>query len=272
MKYLTRFMIAAPRANSKPGVVWAPARGKTNPVKAKSRQVVTSQQGLHPRLVERVLRHMAALHRRPVAKHNRDAFDTVVAALQEAPRPLVLDSFCGTGHSTAALARRHPGHLVVGIDKSADRLARHPGEPGSNYLLLQADCEDIWQLLAAAGHRVDYHYLLYPNPWPKTKHLQRRIHAHASFPLLLQLARGDAQAAPKATDSDTARGHIELRSNWQLYVEEFGVAMHLAGARGRVARVDATEPMTLFERKYRDSGHELWAYRAAIARREQLEG
>ena len=218
-----------------------------------SRRVVSNQQYLHPRLAEVVLRHLRAGYKKPVAPHSAAAFGQLLQALATTPRPLVLDSFCGTGHSTADLARRHPQHLVVGVDKSARRLARHPVDGGDNYLLLRADCEAIWQLLAERGMAVDYHYLLYPNPWPKAAHLQRRVHGHPAFPLLSRLAG----SAP--------RGHIELRSNWQLYVEEFGVAMTLAGVAGRVAQLASAAPLSLFERKYRASGHPLWCY-SAIAR------
>jgi len=94
---------------------------------------------------------------------------------------------------------------------------------------------------------VEYHYLLYPNPWPKSRHLQRRVHGSAAFPFLLQLG-----------------GNIELRSNWQLYVEEFGLAMHLAGRLGWVSLTCPQEPMTLFESKYQSSGHQLWAYNGKL--------
>ena len=216
---------------------------------ANSSPVSSNQQHLHPRLAAVVQRHLHTEHRAKILEHNASAYETLRQALAAQDRPLVLDSFCGTGHSTAALAERHPGHLVVGVDKSAQRLARHPYPDSANYLLLRADCEHIWQLLVRDGVRAEHHYMLYPNPWPKAKQLQRRIHGHASFPLLLQLG-----------------GRLELRSNWQLYVEEFGVAMHLAGCRGRVSKlVDAGPGLSLFERKYRNSGHDLWAYTAQIA-------
>lgn len=183
-----------------------------------------------------------------VSTHGLKAYGVLTRALAEEPRPLVLDSFCGTGHSTIALAERHREHLIVGIDKSAHRLSKNPGGASDNYLLLQANCEDIWYLLARDELQPDYHYLLYPNPWPKAAHLQRRIHGHASFPLLLQLG-----------------GQLELRSNWQVYVEEFGVALHLAGYRGRISQLAEGETdLSLFEQKYRRSGHELWSYTASI--------
>lgn len=216
-----------------------------------SRPVTSNQPGLHPRLADRVLRHLRHPSRRPVPDFSRAAFAELASLQAEDPRPLVLDSFCGTGMSTALLARRHPGHRVVGIDRSADRLGRHESSragdvadsgPGS-YLLLRAECEDIWQLLREAGWQVDCHYLLYPNPWPKAAHLQRRVHGHPGFADLVALG-----------------GRIELRSNWQTYVEEFGVALLLAGIPGRVCRLPEEPPLTRFEAKYRASGHDLWQY------------
>ena len=218
-------------------------------MQAPSRQPTSNQAHLHPRLAETVRKHLEQPSRKPVASHNAAAFELLLYELAARPRPLVLDSFCGTGHSTAALAQRHPGHLVVGIDKSGHRLAKQPGNVTDNVIFLQAECEDLWRLLGERGFAVDYHYLLYPNPWPKAKHLQRRVHGGTGLFWLLQLG-----------------GRIELRSNWQAYVEEFGVAMNLAAHPGSVAQVIPAPPLSLFERKYLDSGHELWAFTCAIGK------
>ena len=212
-------------------------------MQANSRQVSSNQPHLHHKLATVVRRHLSTPYRRPPAEHSIRAYDALRDKLEQ--RPLIVDSFCGTGHSTARLAQQYPDHLVLGIDKSAQRLARHPAGSG-DYLLLQADCGDIWQLLLRDELLPQRHYLLYPNPWPKAKHLQRRVHGHGSFPLLLQLG-----------------GDIILRSNWQLYVEEFGLAMHLAGRRGSISMVDADPALTLFEQKYRNSGHSLWQFYGA---------
>ena len=212
-----------------------------------SRPVHSNQRTLHPRLAKHVHRHLHSRWRKPPRPADADALAQLDEALATHRGPLVLDSFCGTGHSTAELARRHPGALVIGVDKSAHRLRRHRGS--GDYLLLHAHCESVWQHLAAAGARLAAHYILYPNPWPKAEQLARRVHGHPAFPLLLALG-----------------GTLELRSNWQVYVEEFGVALHLAGDRARIAVLTgAAEPLTLFERKYRDSGHTLWQLHAALA-------
>lgn len=219
----------------------------------KSRQITSNQPGLHPKLVATVQRHCGSAFQRPVAPHSAAAFGQLLASLKSSPRPLVLDSFCGTGQSTAILAQRHPQHLIVGVDQSAHRLNKHQiqqelsGTP-QNYLLLQANCEDIWHLLLQHKLSLDFHYLLYPNPWPKAAHLQRRIHGHASFPWLLQLG-----------------GAVELRSNWQTYVEEFGVAMQISGRPGAVSQASGDPAITLFEEKYRNSGHSLWCFKSSAS-------
>jgi tRNA G46 methylase TrmB len=160
----------------------------------------------------------------------------------------VLDSFCGTGQSTAMLAARHDDALVIGVDKSSHRLNRRPAAP-DNCVLLQAHCEAVWRYLVGRQQKLLAHYLLYPNPWPKPGHLSRRVHGHPAFPLLLALG-----------------GQLELRSNWQLYVEEFGVALHLLHQPSCIAVVPADAPaLTLFEHKYRESGHQLWSVTAKLS-------
>lgn len=212
-----------------------------------SRYVRTNQQGPHERLAQVVRRHLEHPDQTPLLAESRGA----IARLEDARRgrPLVLDAFCGTGRSTALLAQRHPHHLVVGIDQSAHRLERHVPGPNDNYLLLRARCEDIWRLLAAAGQAVEHHYLFYPNPWPKSTQLKRRVHGHPSFPVL-----------------STLGGRLELRSNWRLYVDEFALAMQLAGHAGQVSRVtgDATA-VSLFEAKYQRSGHDLWRFEVNLS-------
>ncbi len=159
----------------------------------------------------------------------------------------MFDSFCGTGMSTASLAGRHPESLVIGIDKSAHLIGRHQGKGGGNYLLVQADCRDFWRLAAAANWRLNDHYLLYPNPWPKPGQLKQRLQGSAELEALLSLG-----------------GNIELRSNWQTYVEEFGVAMNIAGYTSSIDRVQPKSPLSLHERKYLQSGHQLWRCRCNL--------
>ena len=217
---------------------------------ANSRIPTSTQTGIHDQLAALLDRHAGAPFRKPYADYNRAAF---AASMERRARlapaaPLILDSCCGVGESSIALARAFPSHYVIGVDQSESRLARQiDGKAGDDALpanldLVRADLVDYWRLLRDAGIRLDRHYLLYPNPWPKIGHLSRRWHGHAVFPAMLELG-----------------GVLECRSNWRIYVEEFCFAVERLG--GRPARCEAWTPdetLTPFERKYLDSGHSLF--------------
>ncbi|MDX1380116.1 MAG: hypothetical protein R3233_03300 [Xanthomonadales bacterium] len=202
---------------------------------------------MHPRLAGLLERHLAEPWRAPLHEPSVTAFAALQAARGERTTGFVLDSGCGTGASTTLLARRFPDHLVIGVDKSADRLRRggHAGLPRreGNAVWLRAELATFWRLALQAGWRLDRHYLLYPNPWPKPAQLQRRWHAHPVFPTLLALG-----------------GFLEMRCNWAVYAEEFAYAVNrVLGTQVRPAVVAADDELSPFERKYRASGHRLYS-------------
>jgi len=220
---------------------------------ANSQPIHSAQHGFHPRLREVVEKHLHTRFLRPVSPASLLAFAELDAQLEGRYENLILDTGCGTGASTLELARLYPDCQVIGIDKSALRLARgqrllqQPGAP-ENALLLRCDLIDFWLLAAQAGWRVRQHYLLYPNPWPKPEHLKRRWHAHPVFPSLLVLG-----------------GTLELRCNWKIYAEEFALALQYAGIAAQVEEFTPEAALTPFERKYQASAHTLWSCRASIA-------
>lgn len=231
--------------------------------------VRSAQAGVHPGLLTLLARRRD--HDWQRALRPAPAWWPRVAALLDAGRGLQLDLGCGTGASTAALAASQPETLVLGIDASIDRLTRGPGRVGqpsatvdasapahasstvlrasgcaqiaANGWLLHGDSVDLVQRLATIRDlRISRCWLLYPNPWPKPAQLARRWYAHPVFPQLLALST-----------------EMELRCNWRPFAEDFVAATRWLG-RDAVLRslpADLT-PLTLFERKYRASGHALW--------------
>ncbi|RRQ23608.1 methyltransferase domain-containing protein [Guyparkeria sp. SCN-R1] len=207
-----------------------------------SRRVTSSQTAPHDDLERQLLRHAQRPFAKPIAAYNREAFDFVAGRLASIERPLILDSGCGTGDSSRLLAHRYPDHWVVGVDRSADRLSRQRADTPSNCLLIRADLVDFWRLAHEHGWEPVQHYLLYPNPEPKPRHLKRRFHAHPVFPTFVALG-----------------GRIESRSNWRIYLEELAQALAFHGRASHIETIPTDEPpMTLFERKYRASGQPLW--------------
>lgn len=210
---------------------------------ANSREVNSVQAGPHEKLADFVERHRAHVFRKPYAPWNVEAFEVAMRTWNH-QAPLLLDSACGVGWSSLQLARQYPDHFVIGVDQSEDRLERgKPGEMPENLLFVRADLVDFWRLLVDARVKLARHYILYPNPWPKIGHLARRWHGHPVFPAIPALG-----------------GVLECRSNWRTYVEELAQALQLVcGKTGEVEEFPVSgEPLTAFERKYRDSGQALY--------------
>ncbi|MEM8843869.1 MAG: SAM-dependent methyltransferase, partial [Pseudomonadota bacterium] len=148
----------------------------------KSPQVASSQTAVHKNLEKVVARYLQNEFQNSIPKHAHDAFNIAQKFIQERNSKIILDSGCGTAESTHYLARQHPDYVVIGLDKSSERLGRCAYESSPNLLLLHADCIQFWQLAQLHHWRLQQHYLFYPNPWPKPGHLQRRWHAHPVFP------------------------------------------------------------------------------------------
>lgn len=220
--------------------------------------------------------HYQSLH---LPVHTRAAFGEFQSFLSSSPASsLIIDAGCGTGRSSHILASRHPSSLVVGIDRSLPRLTQthhafdassclHSPEP--NLLLLRADLEAFYHLLSLTPPPlpVHHHYFLYPNPFPPTRQLHRRLYAR---PMLGEMAG--------------LGGGITVRTNWRHYLGHFQDAVKgedegRGEERGevRLGRVGGEESgegregaigvgVTNFERKYLDVGEECWELRMGEAR------
>lgn len=215
-----------------------------------SEAVKSNQTDVHENLVATVEKHLRHLWQGPIAEHTRLAFEQLTQwrAKKGTELPLVLDTGCGTGRSTFLLAQQYPEALVVGVDQSADRLQRGSRrfKFPENALLLRAESADLWRLMAAHEWRLWRHYVLYPNPWPKSAHLRRRWHGHPAWRELLSLG-----------------GILHCRTNWRLYVEEMKTALAVSQISAHIKTIaldkeKAHLALTDFEEKYLLSGHELW--------------
>lgn len=210
---------------------------------ANSRNIESAQTGPHEKLAEIVLRHRDHAFRKPYSPASQRAYDEVMAHWDR-HAPILLDAGCGVGWSTLTLAQRNPQHFVIGVDQSEDRLARgKPEDAPPNAHFARADLVDFWRLLHADDIRLDQHWLLYPNPWPKIGHLARRWHGSAVFPTVIALG-----------------GRLECRSNWRIYLEEMSQAIGMLTQHApEIVPLQIDDPLTPFERKYHDSGQTLYA-------------
>lgn len=215
-------------------------------MQSRSRAVNSSQSKPHPDLIKKVQRHIHSPWQRPVANHTQRVWREVFGVLSSAPdQPIVLDSGCGTGASAWRLSQIHPACWIVAVDQSAHRLRLENGfRRHKNIIWVRAELGDLWHLMRLSGVKLGAHYILYPNPWPKKRHLQRRWHGHPAFIDMLQLG-----------------GCLEARSNWKMYLDELALAILYAtgaSAEPQIIRAPGLAPYTPFEKKYAESGQRLY--------------
>jgi tRNA (guanine-N7-)-methyltransferase len=218
-------------------------------MQAMSKDIESNQSGIHENLDVVVRKHLKTDFQKPYADHSKRAFEEVIRRLDGLKGcPIIFDSCCGVGDSTRALTKKFPSHVVIGADKSEKRLLTERTDTvPDNLIFVRTDLNDFYRMAVDAGWQFDRHYILYPNPWPKSEHLKRRWHGAPVFSSILKLG-----------------GRLELRSNWQIYLLEFQAALKIAGIDAEVRQFEADKPMTAFEAKYRSSDQLLWQLVAQI--------
>lgn len=220
-------------------------------VKNKSKIVTSNQVSIHDNLEKVVRRHLLGSNQKPLPSYSRDIFDKVIkeCALWD---KVILDIGCGVGQSTYELSQVFPEHLVIGIDKSEDRIERKnffKKNLPKNCLIIRADIIDLWPLFCEfqkEDRKITHQFIFYPNPYPKSTHLKKRWHGHNSFKYLVGI-----------------NSYVELRTNWKIYAQEFKEAYSIAD-KSKTIKMNSYETkkmMTPFEKKYLESGHELFQVR-----------
>lgn len=111
-----------------------------------------------------------------------------VSALFTKPNPLWLEIGFGGGEHLAALAEAKPDINFIGcepyINGAAHLLKAIDDKHLANIRLLQSDARPLLDALTDAS--VERMYVMFPDPWPKTRHNKRRLVAE---PFLKQAAR-----------------------------------------------------------------------------------
>ena len=211
-----------------------------------SRIVTSNQTGVHKDLESSIKKHLTNPFRKPYRPFSAEIFYQANEIISDTNLPVILDSGCGTGESSFILSEQNKDALIIGIDKSEKRLDGYINEGNiyhkGNLILIRADVIDIWRMIKQSNWNIKKHYLLYPNPWPKKDQLKRRWHGHPVFPEMVSLCN-----------------QIELRTNWQIYAEEFLVALELViGESVSIKTINTDSFISPFEKKYYESGHELY--------------
>lgn len=143
------------------------------------------------------------------------------------PAPVLVDLGGGTGEATRAWAAEHPDHLVLAVELHRPGIVRLlrdlDAEGPGNVRVVEADGTallDSWDG-PLAGLRA-----LFPDPWPKRRHVGRRL---VQPPFV-------ARAADLLVDG----GRLHLATDWLAYADHMRAA--LATEPRLVPVIDVVDP------------------------------
>lgn len=167
------------------------------------------------------------------------------------PAPLILEIGSGMGESTAEMAAARPGANLLAVEVYKPGVAQtfhHLARIGAtNVRIMRGDAVQVLTDLLPAASLAEV-WLFFPDPWPKTRHLKRRL-VNAGFAELVtsRLRRG---------------GSFRLATDWAPYAEQMlAVCASTRGLRNAYpgwAPRPEFRPRTRFERRGLAAGREIF--------------
>ena len=158
--------------------------------------------------------------------------------------PVEIDLGCGDGSFVTALARQNPERNFLGIERLIGRVRstcrKAAREKLSNFRVLRVEIAYAVRYLVPAESVAMFH-LLFPDPWPKTRHHRRRI---VTAELLESIRNGLVPG-----------GILHIATDEADYFEQ--IARVCAVAPGFAAvdpSLDAAHPVSTFGERFRQAG------------------
>jgi tRNA (guanine-N7-)-methyltransferase len=163
--------------------------------------------------------------------------------------PLHVDLGCGDGSFLCELAQQCPDKNFLGVERLTKRVdkVRRKTDKIENVRVLRADTLFAVRYLLPENS-VETFYLLFPDPWPKRRHQQRRIFT-SEFLDSIAVALQQAGLLRVATDQ----------------LDYFDQMRQLSRSHSRFQAVDSDDvllPLTRFEKRFRAQGAPI--YRLAL--------
>jgi len=172
-----------------------------------------------------------------------DVVSLDVAQLFGRAAPLQVDLGCGDGSFLCDLARQFPHKNFLGIERLTKRVekVRRKAQMIGNLRVLSTDTLFAVRYLLPENSAEAF-YLLFPDPWPKRRHQQRRIFTH-DFLDAIAMALEENGILHIATDQFDYFQHIEGLSRADSRFEAVPQPRHKADL-----------PSTKFERQFHEKG------------------
>lgn len=165
--------------------------------------------------------------------------------------PHILEIGFGMGETTATIAAAHPENDYLGIEvhsPGVGSLMKRIGEENlQNIRVIQHDAVDVLQSMLPP-ESLDGVHLFFPDPWPKKRHLKRRL----VQPPLLALVASRLKSG----------GYFHTATDWEDYATQMLSVLSaeptLENTAAGYAERPASRPQTKFEARGLRLGHRVW--------------
>jgi tRNA (guanine-N7-)-methyltransferase len=182
-------------------------------------------------------------------------FDAVAVFGRKAP--LVLEIGSGMGEATFAMATADPSRDVLAVEvhtPGLGNLLRLIDVAGlSNLRVLEADARDVLRDLLAPDS-LDEVRVFFPDPWPKARHVKRRLVSAAFVDLVATRLRPG--------------GRLHVATDWDAYAAQALSVLETSPAYDVVSRSRGSRPLTRFEARGLEAGRTV---HDVVAERRRME-
>lgn len=159
--------------------------------------------------------------------------------------PLEVDLGCGDGSFLAALAALHPARNFLGVERLAGRVrsACYKARSLPNVRVLRIETTYAVSYLLPPASVSAFHFL-FPDPWPKRRHHERRVFKPDFLDALINaLAPG---------------GLLHIATDQHDYFDEMVNLVHTRDELQVVPDPTGEFPATTFEKRFRNSGQPIY--------------
>ena len=126
-----------------------------------------------------------------ILENRRREVTAILETMVEAHPTITLELGCGHGHFLTAYAGVHTEEYCLGIDRQGNRITRSLRKQGHadlpNLRFVRAEVRQFLDCLPR-GMRLARIFVLFPDPWPKRRHLKNRMLSPSMLEKLAQHA------------------------------------------------------------------------------------
>lgn len=146
-------------------------------------------------------------------------------------RPLVMELGMGTGDFLNAMAEKNPEQFFLGIEIKPDRITKacqkSEQKKLSNIAFLQAKIEKLSRYRIPKAEQL---YILFPDPWPKKRHIDRRLTSLSHLKSYMDWLSPHAEVIFKTDDKalfDYTKENVQA-VGWTFTERNAGIITHTA--------------------------------------------